>query len=233
MNNQRLYGFLSCLLAFNAGNWTGTACLGQAPEADQATTSPDRAAEAPPQSPPLLPEPPGDIATVDPEYWWTQPGAQVVTSSDFSRLWTAAEQVLTEFLFRIDRADFRAGILSSEPLISAQIFEPWRRDVQTGDDLARSSVATYRRTVRFEILRNDDDSYELTPKVLVERQAILERRITSVALYRSAFRRDRLARGSRAADQGIYIPSSYWFATGRDEALELALAQALRAKLGS
>jgi hypothetical protein len=71
--------------------------------------------------------------------------------------------------------------------------------------------------------------------VLVERQSLAEQRITSVVLYRSAFRRPVNPRerqyGTRESDIGQFLPSRYWYPIGRDEELEKSLADRIRSKL--
>ena len=177
-----------------------------------------------------------DLATTQPSYWLDQPAPASARSSDFQRLWTAAEDVARDFLFRLDRQDYRAGLLTTRPMVSAQWFEPWRRDVRTAADRNESSLATIRRTIRFEFERLDDGEYRVTPKVLVERQALAEQRITSAVGYRQYFRRpirpqDR-PRGTRESDVGIYLPNRYWYPVGRDHEFERALAQAIEKQVG-
>jgi hypothetical protein len=103
--------------------------------------------------------------------------------------------------------------------------------LQSAGTLADSSVATIRRTIRYEFDRQGD-TYTVKPKVLIERQAITERRVSG-ALTRNYFRRDREMRayGTRETDSGVSIPDSYWYAIGRDDALEAYLVQEIDARL--
>ena len=173
-----------------------------------------------------------DLATTQPSYWLDQPAPASATSHDFQRLWTASEGVARDFLFRLDRQDFRAGLLTTRPMVSAQWFEPWRREVRTAKDRNESSLATVRRTIRFQFDRLDDGSYRVTPRVLVERQSLAEQRITSSVVDQGYFRRplrsqDR-PRGTRESDVGVLLPNRYWYPIGRDAALEKALAEAVQ-----
>lgn len=153
------------------------------------------------------------------------------SSSDFNTLWKACEKSLTARNFRIDRRDYRAGILTTYPLISKQIFEPWRRDTLGAKAVAESTLATIRRTVRVEFTHDDaTDAYTATPFVEIERYTNAGRRMTSVATYRSAYRRVE-ARGSREADQGLIMPSRYWYSLGNDLALEAALVKSAESRL--
>jgi hypothetical protein len=176
-------------------------------------------------------------AQVQPAYWLEQPSIVSVQSNDFDRLWTATEDVARDFLFQIDRTDYRSGLLTTRPMVSAQWFEPWRHDVQTFGDAVESSLATIRRTLRFEFERLDDGTFRVWPKVLVERQALAERRITSAVSYRQVFARparpDLRPRGTRESDVGVFLPDRYWYAIGRDDALERALARSIAKKLGN
>ena len=69
----------------------------------------------------------------------------------------------------LDRQDFRAGVITTKPLVSKQFWELWRNDVVTLSDMANSSLATHRRTLRFDIDRKDAGGYVATPRVVVER----------------------------------------------------------------
>lgn len=176
-----------------------------------------------------------DPRLATPEHWYAQPATAVVSHGDFDTLWSAADDAARGRFFVPDRVDRRAGVFLTEPMVSRQWFEPWRADTRTGFDLAESSLATVRRTVRFEIARREDGGFALTPKVLVERYAVAENRVTSVVLYRSAFRLGRITettpRGTRESDRGVYLPARYWYAIGRDSALEQALANDVQRRL--
>jgi hypothetical protein len=175
-----------------------------------------------------------DVATTQPSYWFDQPGTEAVVSTNLDALVAASEAAIRRFGFKVDRVDYRAALVTSQPLISSQFFEFWRNDVSSLEDSAEASARTTRRTIRMQINRTGEARFELVPKVLVERQTIAEQRITSVALYHGAFTRpnpQQRQRGSKETDEGIVIPSRYWYAQGRDPALEKKLADAVQAEL--
>jgi hypothetical protein len=179
-----------------------------------------------------------DPATTQPSYWYDQPGVAAVEGSGFQTLWNTAEDVARSYFFKIDRIDYREGILTTEPMVSAQFFEPWRGDVRTADDSLESSLATMRRTIRFEFTKLDDGSYRVVPKVLVERRSIAEQRITSVVLYRQTFKRPiatgrKAPSGTHETDVGRYLPSRYWYPVGRDASLEKDIAARMESRLKS
>ncbi len=162
----------------------------------------------------------------------TAPAARenIVAARNFDRLWRACADVARDRQFKIARRDYRGGVLTTEPLVSAQFFEPWRRDAITASAVAESSLATVRRTIRFEFTRHDDGRFTMIPHVLVERYSSAERRITSASLYRGAFRRT-TATGTRESDRGIELPARYWYRVGTDPVLEKDIAEAVRRRL--
>lgn len=163
-------------------------------------------------------------------YWIDKPANATVIHDNYDELWEACADTARWRGFRIDRVDYRSGLLTTWPLPSKQVFEPWKKDVVDLPDLAESSLASMRRIIRFEIARLDDGTFELVPKVLVERYSSSERRITSVTRYRESFAIKDI-QGSRERDKGIDLPYTYWYVTARDDSLEKDLADGVRARL--
>jgi hypothetical protein len=175
-----------------------------------------------------------DPATTQPEYWFAAPSHGTVVYDSFPTLYKTCENVCRDFGFKIDRVDYRSGELTTEPLESAQLFEPWRPDVGNFKQGEESTICSMRRTIRFDIIRNLDGTYQASPKVLVERQTVEERRITSVALYRGAYSKEAprdLPYGTKESDEGFLIPPKFWYAIGRDTPLEVKLAHEVSARL--
>jgi hypothetical protein len=154
------------------------------------------------------------------------PVVNPVAADDREKLFDACERVARELHFTIARRDFRGGVLTTEPMTSAQFFEPWRRELRTASDVAESSLATVRRTLRFDITAQGGQ-FIATPTVTVERFAQTERRMTSSATYGSAFKRT-TATGSRELDAGVSIPRAYWYETGKDADLAAYAADRVR-----
>jgi hypothetical protein len=173
-----------------------------------------------------------DLATTQPSYWLQQPAVGTVTSADFDRLWNACAHTARSHLFTLDRQDYRSGELTTAPLVSAQWFEPWRHDVHTLHDVEESSMATICRTIYFNFARNGDGTYTVAPKVLVQRQAISEKRITAVVNYTSLFNSTRdpedRQQGTLESDLNFIIPPRYWYVLRRDPAFEKVLAEEVR-----
>ena len=177
------------------------------------------------------------VTHIDPEqatsdYWLTQPAIASVSGRDFYRLWNACRAEVHDRFFLIDREEFREGTLSTAPMISKMYFEIWRRDAVTPDEIAQSSLASIRRSVWIELKKQPDGTFIAQPKVLVERYASAERRLTNIYEYHAAFSGPRVT-GSSEADQGQIIPADYWYSIGRDAPLEKDLAAAIQRRLGN
>ena len=172
-----------------------------------------------------------DPNTVKPSYWLDQPAVAHIRSRSFDALWDACRTSVQADGFLIDRRDYREGVMTTLPLLSKQVYEFWRGDVVTPHDLAQSSLGMMRRTVRFDITRLPDGSFEASPKVLVERDSLIERRITSVDQYQNVFavQVQDVARETQISGQDV--PAEYWYPVGRDRDLEKKLAQAARDQL--
>ena len=172
-----------------------------------------------------------DPVQATPEYWLAKTPDYSVSDPNFDRLWDAAEHVSEDYLFQIDRRDRRAGLLTTVPNVSAQWFEVWRRELQTARDKLISSISSHRRTIYWQF-EHTGDTYTVTPRVIVERQALDEQRISGV-LSKAYFRRDPLAQfpGSMERDEGIILPESYWYPVGRDFTLEKKLVEKVQQDL--
>ena len=176
-----------------------------------------------------------DLSTTQPSYWLQQPPEGTVAAANFDRLWKASESTARNYLFTLDREDYRSGELTTLPLVSAQWFEPWRRDTQTLHDMEESSSATIRRTIYFQFTRAGDGAYTVAPRVIVERQTIAEKRITAVVNYTGIFNDPRdpnaAQHGTIESDLGFVLPPRYWYVLGRDRAFEKVLVDDLRGRM--
>ena len=103
-------------------------------------------------------------------------------------------------------------------------------DAGTSRGVEESSLATIRRTLRFEIERTEDGAYAMAPKVLVERETIVERRLTSAVQFRSAFSGP-AAESKASVEAESDLPPRYWTPIARDTALEEQIADAVRKRM--
>ena len=160
-----------------------------------------------------------DPAQATPEYWYDQPSVVHVPARDYDRLFAACQTATHSFLFRVDRTDYREGVITSYPNTGAQFFEFWRPDNSTVRDIEKSSLGTIRRTIRIEIEPQSDGTFQATPKVLVEREGIVARRVTAVVKFRESLVGN--AGGPpKAAEASGDVKDKWWYATGRDQNLE-------------
>jgi hypothetical protein len=173
-----------------------------------------------------------DQKLAEPAHWLAQPATASATHDNYEELWQACIEAARYRGFQPALLDYREGILTTDPVVSKQIFEPWRRDVVTLRDQVESTLATMRRIVRFEITRESENQFRCVPKVLVDHYAATERRITAIERYREAFSIE-TAQGSKERDRGIDIPVEYWYTVGRDAAMEKQLAEAVQARVKS
>jgi hypothetical protein len=151
-----------------------------------------------------------DPKTASPEYWLSQNATSELTFGDFQKLWDGCESVAFDYLFRISRRDYRGGLLTTEPMVSKQWFEPWRKDSTSTRDVEENSLGGIRRAIYFQFAKNPDGSYTVAPKVLVERQTKMDPKHTS-------------------PDEEN---TQYWFAIRRDATMEIRIVGELRKKLG-
>jgi len=149
-----------------------------------------------------------DLATTQPAYYLDQPPADTVRTLQFQPLWDATPY----------------------PMISKQLLEPWRKDAGTAHAVTENSLATIRRTLRFEINRGEDGAYVMTPKVLVERLTVVERRLTAAVQFRSAFSGP-AAESKSSVEAESDLPPRYWTPIARDTAMEQDVADQVRRRM--
>src|SRR5687767_9232232 len=87
-------GVLMASLVFLAGCNSGRLAVAPAPATQNATAV--------------------DPAQGEPEYWLNQPAVASASHRDFDKLWDAADAVSREMLFKIDRQNRRAGVLTTQ-----------------------------------------------------------------------------------------------------------------------
>ncbi len=124
--------------------------------------------------------------------------------------------------------------MTTQPLTSKQFFQPWLHNVVDGHSLIQSSLATMRRTIRFEMTKIGEGpaaTWQCVPKVLVERYQAVERRVTNETEYRQVFnltRQEMSMQEERQLDPTAGIPPLYWYAVGRDHELEKQVSNRIR-----
>lgn len=184
------------------------------------------AAAPPPLEPPEL-----NPATATADYWLKQPAEATVFSDNYDKLWNTCEELARNELFELDREDYRDGLLTTKPLVSKQIFEPWRPDTGDTYEVVQNSLQTIRRTIEFDFEKLPG-GYTVTPKVVVERLASRNPHITSTAEYGGVVTGAEAGAMPAVGAQNETTPP-YWYAINRDRPMEAQLAKTIEQRLGS
>jgi len=175
-----------------------------------------------------------DPKTAEPSYWYDKPGLVSVEAPEFDTLWKSCKLAARDDSFILDRPGYRDGLMTTQPLTSQQFFQPWLHNVGDGHALIQASLATMRRTIRFEMTKVGEGpaaKWQCVPKILVERYQEVERRITNETEYREAFnltRQEAAMQDERERDPTSGIAPAYWYAVGRDYELERQIASLIR-----
>ena len=171
-----------------------------------------------------------DPATTQPAYYLAKPAVAQIDAGDYDSLLKACQAVARNYGYQLDRLDYRQGLLTTQPMVSKVWFECWRKDAGTARWVWRDSLQTIRRTIRFEIRRDDHDVFHAVPKVLIEEQSILEHRLSSATEYRGAFSGSHTS-SLYTTDVLTPVPGRYWTPIDRDTEMEKQLAAAVRDRL--
>ena len=67
------------------------------------------------------------VKVIDPN----QTTSRYLYHGDYDNIWQQATKLLVEMGFTLDRKDYRLGVLTTQPLPSAQVVEPWKGDTTT------------------------------------------------------------------------------------------------------
>ena len=78
---------------------------------------------------------------------------QSTRDENFNALWDSAVEVLTQYRFKIDRADRRAGVITTYPLVGRHWFEFWRKDARTRGDVVEGALHNDNRQATVTIAR--------------------------------------------------------------------------------
>lgn len=79
-----------------------------------------------------------------------------VTGLEKTAVMKAAEDVLAEMRFTLEKADANSGLIRTSPLSGAQFFEFWRSDNIGGYNSAEANLHSIRRTVELNIAQQGE-----------------------------------------------------------------------------
>ncbi len=133
------------------------------------------------------------------------------------RLWAAAGDALRNHHFTLDRTDWRLGLITTLPETSRSLFEFWRKDVQTNEDLWESTVNPMRRWAEIRFAPDEDGTWkELTVVVHKQRFSSLDRQFNSTGSVYQYFGSDLPTTAGLAKATDEY---DQWIDRGEDPAL--------------
>ena len=91
----------------------------------------------------------------------------------------AAQDVLIEMQFNIEKADPKTGLIRTQPLSGAQFFEFWRKDSVGSFNKTEANLHSIRRTVELQI--SEKDGACITCRVATQRLNLPEMEVSSSA----------------------------------------------------
>lgn len=98
----------------------------------------------------------------------------------------AAQDVLTEMFFVIEKFDPQAGVIRTRPLTAAQFFEFWRHDNVGPQTAVQANLHSMQRTVQVNVSeQNNNVSVEC--QVQVRRLSVPEKKFASVSQAANMF----------------------------------------------
>jgi len=130
----------------------------------------------------------------------------------------AAEDVLRQMHFSIDKADTGQGVVRTRPLAGAKWFEFWRSDNAGSFNSAEANLHTLRRTVELDISRQGTQLC-IGCDVKVQKLSLPEVKVSSTAKVYGMFSRSSVSRQTLKLKPELE-KSMAWIDLGRDIRLE-------------
>lgn len=164
-------------------------------------------------------------------------GPAEIPAERYGATFDAARDVLRGRRFDLARVDSGAGVLTTQPSVSAGLFTPWSRDQQTFDDELDDTLNRQQRTVRVEFEPIESQGPE-SVRDLVARPTPtrLEVRVTVERQHRAGQQPQpaSMTMSGRWVDPALERRglNEYAVTMRRDEALERQLIDEILAKAG-
>lgn len=121
-------------------------------------------------------------------------------AAHYDATFEAVRRTLTDYRFRIDRVDRRAGSIETFPMTGKGWLEPWRGDGATMWDTSESTLQTIYRTATVRIVRSGAGAYDVRVRVAVARADRPSLQITNTSQAYSLFQLQRGRRWSRRGE---------------------------------
>ncbi|MFQ5461285.1 MAG: hypothetical protein ACE5E5_01525 [Phycisphaerae bacterium] len=144
-------------------------------------------------------------------------------SPEANHYWSTAQRVLRRNRLALDRVDRRAGKITTLPVISQNIFEFWRHDVDTREDLWEATINPIRRWAEVRIAQDADGNWQrLTMIVHKERLSSPDRQFNSTA---AAYRLFSATLPTTSGQTRTPSGDERWLDMGVDEAMAAYLLE--------
>jgi hypothetical protein len=141
----------------------------------------------------------------------------------------AAEEVLGQMHFRIEKSDAESGYIRSRPLVGGQFFEFWRSDNVGGFNWSEANLHSIRRTVELEITEQGGQMC-VGCSANVQRLGLPEREVDSSAKAYAMFS-DSERRMQRLELNVEQRRGMAWIGLGRDGQLETEILKRIEGEL--
>ncbi len=195
----------------------------------------------------------GGCTSAPPKTPATASSTVAVAPHRYAATFEAAVEALRHAGFRIDRSDFRFGVLTTRPQGSPTLFEPWKPDNTTSHKALHSTLNDLRRTVTVTFMplfkntkpakpanplaplasRNTRDAHAtarlMAIEVQLESHQIPGRRLNG--RVRGAVFSDRNVEPRNPTEQDV--SNTYWQPLGRDPELETELQRRILSRLAN
>jgi hypothetical protein len=198
------------------------------PAETQTAASEPASTESASTRPVFFPDHPGEhlvVRVIDPNQT-----TRYIYHATYDNIWQQAMKLLTDCGFTLDRKDYRLGILTTQPLPSAQFVEPWKPQQTTFKNAMENTINMQQRRVRVTISKVPEkpDFYEIGIQVLVERQNNpIETIGGPVFVEGSGFGRSQVSLRSDYAPPETKNIGPLWYTIGHDPQLEHKLLSEL------
>jgi len=139
----------------------GTQAAATEPAGSQPATSPAAASTQ------ALPPGKKVIKIIDPNET-----SRFIYKASYDNVWQQALQLVSRTGFTLDRQDYRLGVITTQPLPSAQVVEFWKPQQTTFTNAAENTINSQRRLLRLTIspVPGKPEFYQIGVRVLVERE---------------------------------------------------------------
>lgn len=169
-----------------------------------------------------------------------------IDTAAYNPVFQAAMDTLQDQGFRLDRRDYRFGVITTYPKVSPTIFEPWYDDNTTANQAIASTVNYQRRRVSIRLLPEQapakqapitdiasNSALPLPAGYLLDAQVFIEQVETPRRFLTGSTDQGRIFRNLHTAPANLKvrgISDNYWRVIGRDTGMEQKLIASILQK---